>query len=162
MSKKRANGEGSIRKRKDSRWEGRYTAGHNPETGKPIYKNVPGKTQTEVKENLKQDIKETQSLDFTKARKYTVGEWTEVWFENYAKIKVRLSSHQTYRDYIDNHIKLNIGDIPREKLTSSGVTEALQEPADQRLGRLVEAKGHGLRVSAPRQCGTSTKFYLLP
>lgn len=26
MAKKRANGEGSIRKRKDSRWEGRYTA----------------------------------------------------------------------------------------------------------------------------------------
>jgi len=27
MAKKRANGEGSIRKRKDGRWEGRYTAG---------------------------------------------------------------------------------------------------------------------------------------
>lgn len=27
MSKKRANGEGSIRKRKDGRWEGRYSAG---------------------------------------------------------------------------------------------------------------------------------------
>lgn len=25
MSKKRANGEGNIRKRKDGRWEGRYT-----------------------------------------------------------------------------------------------------------------------------------------
>ena len=31
MAKKRANGEGSIRKRKDGRWEGRYTAGHTPE-----------------------------------------------------------------------------------------------------------------------------------
>ena len=30
MAKKRANGEGSIRKRKDGRWEGRYTAGHDP------------------------------------------------------------------------------------------------------------------------------------
>ena len=26
MAKKRANGEGNIRKRKDGRWEGRYTA----------------------------------------------------------------------------------------------------------------------------------------
>ena len=42
MAKKRANGEGSIRKRKDGRWEGRYTAGHDPETGKAIYKNVLG------------------------------------------------------------------------------------------------------------------------
>lgn len=44
MAKKRANGEGSIRKRSDGRWEGRYTAGRNPTTGKPIYKNVLGKT----------------------------------------------------------------------------------------------------------------------
>ena len=40
------------------------------------------------------------------------------WFENYAKIKVRPSSHQTYRGYIDNHIKPNIGKLPLEKLTS--------------------------------------------
>ena len=44
MAKKRANGEGSIRKRKDGRWEGRYTAGHDPGTSKTIYKNVLGKT----------------------------------------------------------------------------------------------------------------------
>ncbi len=29
MAKKRANGEGNIRKRKDGRWEGRYTAGYD-------------------------------------------------------------------------------------------------------------------------------------
>ena len=40
MAKRRANGEGNLRKRKDGRWEGRYTAGHDPETGKAIYRNV--------------------------------------------------------------------------------------------------------------------------
>ena len=45
MPKRRANGEGNIRKRKDGRWEGRYTVGHDPETGKAIIKNVRGKTQ---------------------------------------------------------------------------------------------------------------------
>ena len=44
MAKKRANGEGNIRKRSDGRWEGRYTAGYNAETGKRIIKNVLGKT----------------------------------------------------------------------------------------------------------------------
>ncbi len=34
MAKRRANGEGNIRKRKDGRWEGRYTAGYDPATGK--------------------------------------------------------------------------------------------------------------------------------
>ena len=36
MAKKRADGEGNIRKRADGRWEGRYTAGYHPETGKHI------------------------------------------------------------------------------------------------------------------------------
>ena len=118
MAKKRANGEGNIRKRKDGRWEGRYTAGHNPETGKAIYKNVLGRTQAETRAKLKAAIEETKSLDVTKTRKYTVGAWMDEWFENYAKIKVRPSSHQTYRGYIDNHIKPNIGKVPLEKLTS--------------------------------------------
>ena len=66
MAKKRANGEGNIRKRKDGRWEGRYTAGRDSETGKPIYKNVLGRTQAEAKDKLKAAIEETKSLDVTK------------------------------------------------------------------------------------------------
>ena len=53
MPKKRANGEGNIRKRKDGRWEGRFTAGRDPETGKQIFKNVLGRTQAEVKDKLR-------------------------------------------------------------------------------------------------------------
>ena len=67
MPKRRANGEGNIRKRKDGRWEGRYTAGYDPESGKRIIKNVLGKTQAEVKEKLKAAISESQRLDVSKA-----------------------------------------------------------------------------------------------
>ena len=118
MAKRRANGEGNLRKRKDGRWEGRYTAGHDPETGKAIYRNVLGRTQAEARAKLKQAIEEAKIVDQTKAKKYTVGEWMDVWFENYAKVKVRPSSHQTYRGYIDNHIKPDIGKIPLSKLPS--------------------------------------------
>ena len=58
MAKKRANGEGNIRKRKDGRWEGRYTAGYDAKTGKRIIRNVLGKTQAEVKEKLKAALEE--------------------------------------------------------------------------------------------------------
>lgn len=113
-----ANGEGNIRKRKDGRWEGRYTAGHDPETGKAIYKNVLGKTQAEVKEKLARVIEETKGLDIVRAGQYTIDQWLEVWFENYAQVKVRPSSHATYRGYIDNHIKPAIGNIPLRRLTT--------------------------------------------
>ena len=72
MAKRRANGEGSIRKRKDGRWEGRYTAGRDPVTGKAIYKNVLGKTQAEVKEKLKSAIEKISILPL-RTGQYTVG-----------------------------------------------------------------------------------------
>ena len=89
MAKKRANGEGNIRKRKDGRWEGRYTAGTDPETGKQIFKNVLGKTQAEVKEKLKKALEEAKKIDVTRTGKYTVEQWMDEWFENVCKIKVR-------------------------------------------------------------------------
>lgn len=101
MPKRRANGEGNIRKRKDGRWEGRYTVGRDPETGKAIIKNVLGKTQAEVKEKLKKAIEENVGIDYGRAKTYTVGNWLEVWYENYAKIKMRPSTYLTYHGYIE-------------------------------------------------------------
>ena len=117
MAKRRANGEGNIRKRKDGRWEGRYTAGHTPE-GKPIYRNVLGRTQAEVVEKLHKAIDETKGLDVVKAGQYTLGKWMRVWYENYATVKVRPSSHATYMGIIKNHIDPAIGQIPLTKLTT--------------------------------------------
>ena len=81
----------------------------------------------------------------TKTGRYTVGLWLEVWFEHYAKVKVRPSSHQTYRGYIDNHIKPNIGKIPLEKLTSLELQKFYKKPLiNGRVDRLEsrhQAKG---------------------
>ena len=141
MAKRRANGEGSIRKRPDGRWEGRYTAGRDPETGKTVYKNVLGKTQAEVKVKLKQAIQESTEVDALKAAQYTVGQWMDVWFENYAKIKVRPSSHQTYRGYIDNHIKPNIGKIQLNKLTTLELQKLYKKLLSRGRVDRIEAKG---------------------
>ena len=149
MSKRRANGEGNIRRRKDGRWEGRYTAGHDPETGKQIFKNVLGKTQAEVKEKLKKALEEVKKIDFTRTGKYTVEMWMDEWFENVCKIKVRASSHQTYRGYIDHHIAPYIGDIPLEKLSTMDL---------QKLYRKLMTKGRVERIEAEKQSkGLSAK-----
>ena len=141
MAKRRANGEGSIRKRPDGRWEGRYTAGRDPETGKTVYKNVLGKTQAEVKAKLKQAIQENTEVDTLKAAQYTVGQWMDIWFENYAKIKVRPTSHQTYRGYIDNHIKPNIGKIQLGKLTTLELQKLYKKLLSKGRVDRIEAKG---------------------
>ena len=74
MAEKRANGEGNIRKRKDGRWEGRYTAGYDQD-GKRIIRNVLGRTQAEVKSKLSVAIAESHQPDVPRSGKYTVAEW---------------------------------------------------------------------------------------
>ena len=118
MPKRRANGEGNIRKRKDGRWEGRYTAGYDQETGKRIIKNVLGKTQAEVKEKLKAAISESQKLDVSKAGTYTVSSWMKTWYEVYAEPHIRPNTKSYYTNYIENHIIPGIGSVPLDKLTT--------------------------------------------
>ena len=85
MPKRRANGEGSIRKRKDGRWEGRYTAGYDPVTGKRIIRNVLGKTQAEVRRKLSEAIASVEALDVSRSREYTVTSWLHCWYDLYAR-----------------------------------------------------------------------------
>ncbi len=142
MAKRRSNGEGNIRKRKDGRWEGRYTAGVDPNTGKQIFKNVLGKTQAEVKQKLKKALAEVQKIDITRTGKYNVSQWMEEWFENVCKLKVRPSSHQTYRGYIDHHITPYIGKIPIEKLSTMDL---------QKLCKKLTDKGRVERIESEKQ-----------
>ena len=140
MPKRRANGEGNIRKRKDGRWEGRYTAGHDPETGKAIIKNVLGKTQAEVKEKLKKAIEENVGIDYGRAKTYTVGSWLEVWMENYARVKLRPSTFKTSQGFLKNHIKPQIDSIPLAELTSLDLQRFYKHLLDGGRVDRVEAK----------------------
>ena len=120
MAKRRGNGEGSIRKRKDGRWEGRYTAGLDPDTGKPISRNVLGKTQAEVREKLKmaiQAVEGSEGLEVKRNEQYSLTEWMRLWFENYSKPVVRPATADYYQNYMENHIIPKIGSIPLNKLS---------------------------------------------
>ena len=127
MAKRRANGEGNIRKRADGRWEGRYTAGHDPETGKQIFKNVLGKTQAEVKEKLKAALTDSQKLDVSRSGKYTVAEWIRLWYEIYNKPRLREATRDYYRNYIENHIIPGIGEIKLDKLATIDIQKFYNE-----------------------------------
>ena len=129
MAKKRANGEGSIRKRSDGRWEGRYTVGYD-ENGKVKMKNVLGKTQAEVKEKLKEKIEEAKVLDVAKSESYTVAEWAALWFEVYAKPNIRERTADYYNRYITKHIVPYLGDIKLNKLTGRQIQKMYNDLLD--------------------------------
>ena len=102
MPKRRANGEGNIRKRKDGRWEGRYTAGYDT-NGKAITKNVLGRTQAEVKDRLRTAIEDSKKLDSVKAGSYTLEQWLKLWYSVYVEPQVRYSTREFYHNAIDHH-----------------------------------------------------------
>ena len=85
MAKRRANGEGNIRKRKDGRWEGRVVVGYD-EAGNPKTKNVLAKTKGECVDKLK-TLKDTIApANPSKVRAdMPFGECLNYWYETYSK-----------------------------------------------------------------------------
>ena len=147
MAKKRANGEGSIRKRKDGRWEGRYTAGYDAKTGKRIIKNVLGKTQAEVKEKLKKAMEECAGLDISQdGEKYTVATWLQTWYELYAKPNVRTATANRYELIIEQYVIPRIGSVKLKKLTSRQLQKLYKELLEG--GRIHIGKGQGKGLSS--------------
>lgn len=151
MAKRRSNGEGSIRKRKDGRWEGRYTAGYHPETGKRIIKNVLGKTQAECKEKLKKAIEDAGVLDVVRSDEYTVGSWATTWYELYSKPYVRPNTARYYKRIIDCYIIPNIGDIKLGKLSARDIQKLYNDLIDHgRVREVQKEKNPGLSSSYVR------------
>ncbi len=146
MPKRRANGEGNIRKRKDGRWEGRYTAGYDA-NGKAITKNVLGKTQAEVKDKLRTAIEDSKKLDSVKAGSYTLEQWLKLWYSVYVELQVRYSTKEFYHNAIDHHIIPKLGNVKLEKLTMLQIQQFYNELL--KSGRVQkknqpELKEHGL------------------
>lgn len=82
-----------------------------------------GRIQAEAEAKLKQAIEEAKGRDATRADQYTVGRWMEVWFEQYAKEKVRPSSHQICHGYTST---TNLA--KEQKLISANLTEGCALP----------------------------------
>ena len=148
MAKRRANGEGSLRKRKDGRWEGRYTAGTDPDTGKAIVKSVLGKTQAEVRDKMKKAIAESEKLDIKRSGLYTVGEWMDLWYEIYAKPRIRESTSVYYKMFIDTHIRPTLGNIKLNQLQTMDIQRLYNRLRESgRIRKEIKDKQPGLSVS---------------
>ena len=108
MNKKRANGEGCIRQRKDGTWEAIVCIGRDTGTGKIIRKSYYGKTQAEVRKKLTASAHELDEGTYTKPSKMTVGQWLDTWLVEYTK-GLKPYSLRNYQSQAKNHIKPFIG-----------------------------------------------------
>ena len=120
MARKRANGEGSIRKRKDGRWEGRIVAGHK-DNGNPIFRYVLAPTQKELLVKLHQSMELHRDVELEDSDGMTLGEWLDRWLAEYAAGTVRESTLRGHRHYIDHYIKPRLGQKKLSALTTNDV-----------------------------------------
>ena len=140
-SKKSAAGCGSIRKKIVKRngkeypyWEGRYTCGFDPGTGKQIQKSVTGKTQKEVAQKIKELTAALDAGTYIAPNKMTVGQWLDTWQNEYLA-NVKPSTVSSYEATIRNHLQPGLGAIRLDSLTTHDIQEfynSLHSPSENR------------------------------
>jgi len=122
MATKKANGSGTIRKRADGRWEGKYTLGYDPKTGKLIRKSVYGKTQKEVRLALSKIVSEMDSGTYAEPSKMKVSQWLDEWLASYT-MNIKPATRSAYEEHIRVHIKPSLGDIPLKQLSTRDIQQ---------------------------------------
>ncbi|MBR4744072.1 MAG: site-specific integrase [Oscillospiraceae bacterium] len=156
---KRKPGDGSIRLRKDGRWEGRAVIGYD-EKGLPKTKNVLAKTKTECIAKLNV-LKEEISTNVPEPKPdLTFGEWMDFWYRTYSKPHLRSSTAQEYESNIYKHIIPALGKTPLTAVT----TEVLEKfythlKTDGRITRR-DQFGPGLSDKSVRECALCCKAAL--
>lgn len=124
--KKRANGEGCIRKLPDGRWEARITDGYTIE-GKQHWQTFSNKKQSIVVDWLNKYKENREKFNREKVVKYKVSEWLQIWYDSYVKNNVRISTRISYEGIINNHIIPNIGNIDLINLTKSHIEQMYRD-----------------------------------
>lgn len=117
VPKHRANGEGSIRKRADGRWEARY---YDPRESEPKKqrKSIINKSQKNVIEQLKTVMAEISGGNLLLVNENpSVTDWLALWMKEYKLPELRDSTFESYEGHIKTKIDPLIGDIKLKQLT---------------------------------------------
>ena len=160
MARKRKAGDGTVRQRKDGRWEGRIVIGYD-DNGYPKTKNVLAKTKKECVEKLQKLKEECGGLKPGKVRpEMPFGDWLTYWYENHSKPKIRPTTQETYESRIHLHIIPEIGDIPLNKLTQNDLQQFYGRLKKSGRKRFTDKYGEGLSDRMVRMCHATCRSAL--
>lgn len=135
MSVGRTNGEGTVYRRKDGRWEG---AAYLPTpSNKRRRISVYGRTRAEASAKLVRHLADAQRGVPVPERSWTVATYLDYWMREVAPQKLRPRTIELYESVIRNHIKPRLGS---RLLTKLSVSE-LQSILNQQL-----SDGHSIRT----------------
>ena len=93
MSKRRASGDGTLRKREDGRWEGRLIIG-TKKNGQPLFKCFLHKSQKEVLARMDEYKENLKGAVLCEDYRMTLGEWLDKWLGEHMAFTIRESTKQ--------------------------------------------------------------------
>lgn len=119
MPKRSANNMGTVRKRPDGRWEGRYTGSDGKQH------SVYAMTQKDCISALQTSLGEVNNGSWREPSKLTVAEWLDIWLKDYQTE----TSERTINKYrsIVKHFNKSIGTIKLTKLASIHVRRMVKD-----------------------------------
>ena len=139
-NKRRPQGDGTIRKRSDGRWEARIIIGHKND-GSPMYKSAFTKTQKSALKELHHLIELYRDVDLTEDCRMTLGEWLDKWLDEYMIFTIRESTLDSYRAMVKNQVKPFIGGKQIASLTTADMQKFYNKIKKE--GRVREHPIHG-------------------
>lgn len=151
MAKRRANGEGSVYKRKsDGKWCAAVTIGFDSE-GKPKKKTVYANSKAEAVEKKDALLASIGQIQYLDAEKVTLKEWLVEWFETTAKQRVKGNTYKTYRHTAEKHLYPELGLIKLSKLQSHMIRRFMTEKLNAGLSPAYVNRMYAILHTALRQ-----------
>lgn len=117
MSTRRNNNEGSIRERKDGRFEVRVTAGFDFSTGKRKRISYYEKTKADAVRKLQEEEYKIHFRNLVDPTSTKLIDWLRMWLETYMKNSLKQSTYVSYKGYIENHLAPAFQNIKLKDLT---------------------------------------------
>ena len=115
MARRSANGEGSIYKRKDGRWEGAAYLGTISGNVKRL--RVYGKTRKEAHEKLTTALAQAQQGISLPDRTWKLSEYLDYWLDRAVNAKLRPNTHRRYEGVVRLHLKPALGKKSLQQLS---------------------------------------------
>ena len=118
--KRNAKGGGSVRQRPDGKWEARCTI-----NGKS--RSFYADKQADALKLMRDAQKAVDDQTYVEPSKLTVGQWLDIWLEEYYKPSVKPTTYIHTTKYIRLHIRPELGNYKLQQLSSIHIQRALNK-----------------------------------
>ncbi|MBQ2735509.1 MAG: site-specific integrase [Clostridia bacterium] len=106
-----AKGSGSVRQRLDGKWEARCTI-----NGKR--RSFYADKQSDALKAMRTAQKEKDDGEYFEPSNMTLGQWMDIWLEEYKKTAIKITTYRTYKYSLEKYIKPMLGKIKLQEISS--------------------------------------------